>query len=165
VFDEPVPDPPKSRSRVAAGLVIALSVLAVAGGIALLVIGVRAHGNADDAKAQTRALHRERVALEARTVRAAKDVDVPINDAERVAKSVTTIVEASERVIIQSTETNEVLDRAVGLANTGDREAAGELLSGDAAASVERLRATLAEAQAALAAAQVAAAELEAAAP
>ena len=85
--------------------------------------------------------------------------------AERVAKSVTTIVEASERVIVQSTETNEVLDRAVGLANNGNRGAAGELLSGDAAASVERLRATLAEAQAALAAAQLAAGELEAGAP
>ena len=92
-------------------------------------------------------------------------MDAPINDAERVAKSVTTIVEASDTVLTQSTETNGLLDQAVRLANNGRRGAANELLTGEAAASVRRLNDTLTQAQAALAAAQRSAIDLDAGTP
>ncbi len=150
------------RSRLATRIVIGLSVLAAVAGIALLVVGILAFNQADDTRAQTAKLHTQRRAIEARTARAERDVDAPINDAERVAKSVTTIVEASASVITQSTETNSVLDRAVQLANNGRRAESSQLLAGEGASSVQRLNSTLARAQDALAAAQLAAANLAA---
>jgi hypothetical protein len=156
---------PRRRARRTRAFVIALSALAAAGGIALLIVGLLAFGRADDTRARAATLREERRALEARTAAAERDVDAPINDAERVAKSVTTIVEASDTVITQSTETNTVLDRAVRLANNGRRDAANQVLAGEASASVQRLKDTLARAQAALAAAQLAAIDLDTATP
>jgi hypothetical protein len=153
------------RVRHTTGFVIGLSALGVVGGIALLIVGLLAFGRADDARAQAAKLGQDRRALEARTATAERDVDAPINDAERVAKSVTTIVEASDTVLTQSTETNGLLDQAVRLANNGRRGAADEILSGEAAASVRRLNDTLTEAQAALAAAQLAAIDLDTGTP
>lgn len=145
--------------------VIGLSAVGAAGGIALLIVGLLAFSRADDARAQATKLSRERRALEARTAMAERDVDVPINDAERVAKSVTTIVEASDTVLTRSTETNGLLDQAVRLANNGRRGAANALLTGETAASVRRLNDTLTRARAALTAAQLAAINLDTRAP
>jgi hypothetical protein len=153
---------PSRRSRSGPRIAIGFSVLAALAGVALLVVGMVAFGRADDTRAQTAKLRTQRRTLEARTARAERDVDAPINDAERVAKSVTTIVEASASVITQSTETNDVLDRAVGLANSGRRAESSQLLAGEGASSVQQLNDTLARAQAALAAAQQAAANLAA---
>ena len=156
---------PPRRPRHASRFVIGLSAVAAAGGMALLIVGVLAFGRADDARAQATKLNRDRRALEARTATAERDVDAPINDAERVAKSVTTIVEASDTVLTQSTETNGLLDQAVRLANTGRRGEANALLTGAAAASVRRLNDTLTRARAALTAAQLAALNLDTKAP
>lgn len=156
---------PPPRVRHTTGFVIALIVLAAAGGIALLIVGLVAFGRADDARAQVTRLDRDRRSLEVRTATAERDVDAPINDAERVAKSVTTIVEASDTVLTQSTETNGLLDQAVRLANNGRRGAANEILTGEAAASVRRLNDTLTQAQAALTAAQLAAIKLDTGTP
>lgn len=157
--------PPSRRARRTPAFVIGLSALAALGGIALLIVGVLAFGRADDTRARAAALHQERRVLEARTATAERDVDAPINDAERVAKSVTTIIEASDTVITQSAETNSRLDQAVRLANNGRPAAANEVLAGEAAASVQRLKDTLTRAQAALAAAQLAAIDLDTGAP
>lgn len=168
MIDEPqarVAPEPEGRSRVGTRVIIGLSALGAAGGIALLIVGMLAFGRADDARAQATKLNRDRRALETRTATAERDVDAPINDAERVAKSVTTIVEASDTVLTQSTETNGLLDQAVRLANGGRRGEANALLTGEAAASVQRLNDTLTKARAALTAAQLAAINLDTRAP
>ncbi len=146
-------------------LVVALSVLAAVVGVALLIAGVTAFGRADDARTRAAAVRRERLVLEARTARAERNIDAPISEAERVAKSVTTIVEASDKVITESATTNEVLDRAVRLSNSGRRAAANELIAGEGATSVQGLRDSLARAQGAVAAAELATRNLGAGTP
>ena len=58
---------PPPRVRHTTGLVIGLIVLAAAGGIALLIVGLVAFGRADDARAQVTRLDRERRSLELAT--------------------------------------------------------------------------------------------------
>jgi hypothetical protein len=133
--------------------------------VALLIVGVLAFGQADDARETTADLRRTRAVLETQTAAAEQAADAPIGGAERVANSVATIVEVSGTVILESATTNRLLGEAVGLANRGNRAAGNRIYEGEAAASVRRLNEDLARARASLAAAQQAANELNAGAP
>jgi hypothetical protein len=156
---------PSRRGRSTRLLVVAFIVIAVIAGLVLLVAGSRASDRASTTRDRVAVLRRERRALVARTAAAERDVDSPIGDAERVAKSVTTIVSASDTVIKESAATNQVLSQAVRLANRGRRDAANQIYEGQAADSVRSLQAALARAEAALAAAQQSTAALSAEKP
>jgi hypothetical protein len=145
--------------------VYALSAIAVVAGAALVVVGVRASGHADTTRDRAAALRRQRTALIAQTRAAERDVDSPISDAERVAKSVSTIVSSADAVIVESAETNRLLGQAVGLVNSGRRAQADDIYANGAAASVRRLQDGLSQANAALAAAQTATTNLAGAKP
>jgi len=153
---------PRRRGRLA---VYVLSAAAVVAGAVLVVVGVGASHHAETTRERAAALRRERTALIARTRVAERDVDSPISDAERVAKSVTTIVSSADAVIVESAETNRLLGQAVALVNSGRRAQADAIYTGAAAASVRRLQDGLAQANTALATAQTATTDLAAAKP
>jgi hypothetical protein len=149
---------PRRRGRV---VVYLLSTLAVVVGAVLLVVGVRASDHAESSRDRAAVARRQRTAVLARTRLAERDVDSPISDAERVAKSVTTIVSSADAVIVESADTNRQLGQAVALVNRGQRAQANAIYDGEAAASVQKLQDGLAQARAALAAAQAATTDLE----
>lgn len=148
---------PRRRGRI---VVYAISAIAVAAAAVLVVVGVRASGRADTTRDRAASLRRQRTALIARTHLAERDVDAPISDAERVARSVTTIVSSADAVIVESAETNRLLGQAVALVNSGRRAQADAIYAGAAAASVRRLQDGFAQANAALASAQTATSDL-----
>jgi hypothetical protein len=161
------PAPPQSpeakRGRRVGTTVAALLLVAVAAvGVALLVGGLRSLSDADKTRARVAELRRERHELIQRTGAAEAVTDAPIGGAERVANSVASVVEATDAVILESGDTNQLLSQAVRQANAGDRTAANRIYDGEAAESVRRLQEALARADSALAAAQQAAADLEA---
>jgi hypothetical protein len=154
--------PEAKRSR-AGTIVAALLLVAVAAvGIALLVGGLRSLSDADTTRARVDELRRERRALIQRTEAAEQVTDAPIGGAERVANSVASVVEATDAVILESGDTNQLLSQAVRQANAGNRSAANRIYEGEAAASVRRLQEALARADAALTTAQQAASDLDA---
>jgi hypothetical protein len=166
LIDEPVVPqeaeaPPRSRPRWRGALATAVILAVAAVGIALLGDGIAAFGRADDARDRTAELRRHRRVVIARTDAAERVTDAPISGAERVANSVGTVVEATDKVIVESGTTNQFLSQAVRLANDGNRGAANRIYEGDASASVQRLQEALTRAEAALAAAEQASTDLD----
>ena len=100
-----------------------------------------------------------------RTRDAAVATDAPIGKAEKVATSVSEMMEVGDAVIDKSDAAGDLLDRAVDLANDGNLGAARRLYSGDAATSVQQVSDELAKARATQTTAQQAVAELTALTP
>lgn len=145
-------------------LLVAAGVIAGVG-VVLFIAGVQAFGNASDARSRADASDRARESVVKRTRVADRDADAPIGRTEKVASSVSDILDAGDTVIEKSAAASAVLQRAVELANNGNLDAARGLYSGEAADSVRELNDELAKARAALATAQQAVAELTAPAP
>lgn len=125
-------------------------------GVALLFGGLTAFSHASDTRTQTDALRRQRAEVVVRTRAVEHEADGPIGRAEKVATSVSAGLEASDALASATNDTNDLLSRAVDLANNGDLAAARRLYSGDGWTSVQRMNDELTQAVATVAAAQLA---------
>ena len=153
-----VPDR-EAGTRTGLMLFVAAAVVAVAGGV-LLLVGLLGLSEASETRDRATAVRREAAVATGRTVRIERGSDSPITEAESVAVAVSDIVEAGDTVIGKAQSTSDVLGRAVDLANSGNIGAATNLYRGEAATAVQDVQAELANARAAQAAAQQAVDEL-----
>jgi hypothetical protein len=141
---------------------MAAAVVGLAVGVALMFVGLNGFSHASDTRTQTHALRRQRAAVDVRTRTVEHEADAPIGRAEKVATSVSAGLEASDALADATNDTNDLLSRAVDLANNGDIGAAHRLYSGDGRTSVQRMNDELTQAVATVAAAQLAIDQLHA---
>lgn len=152
-------------ARVVGWVLIVATVLAVAGGVAGIVLGNRATDHAKVADARTARLDRSRRDLLGTIDTTNHHADTPIGKAEQVANALSHIEEAAGNVLLESGSVRDALSEAVGRENSSGPGAGRSIYDGVAADAVTGLQAVLQRAQATLAAAVQAAAELRASAP
>ena len=156
------PATPSSRrwGPVLRWIALAAAVATAAVGGTALVAARRADDGAAAARRHTAALRSRQRRVERATETANHAADGPIGVAERVIGSVSRIGAASGTVLTEAASVDDVLGRAVALANNGDRTGAAALYSGEGVAAVGRLDRVLTAARVLLVAAQQASAEL-----
>ena len=152
-------------ARVVGWVLVVATVLAVAGGIAGIVLGNRATDRAKVAAARSTRLGRSQRDLVGTIDSTNHHADAPIGKAEQVANALSHIEEAAGNVLIESGSVRDALSDAVGRENNSGPGAGRSIYDGAAAEAVARLQAVLQRAQITLAAAVQAAAELRASAP
>lgn len=150
--------------RVIGWLLVVVTVLAVAGGVAGMVFGNRATDRAHVADARAARLVRNQRLVVATIDTTNHRADAPIGKAEQVANALSHIDEAASNVLVEAGSVQDALGEAVGRENNGGPGAGRSIYDGAAADAVARLQAVLQRAQVTLAAAIQAAAELRASA-
>lgn len=139
-----------------------LAVVTAGIGVAAVVAAAKADDRSADTRQRTASLQRQRHRNERAIDEANHGADGPIGIAERVVTSVSSIGSASGDVLGQASGVDDILGRAVDLANSGNFSGAGALYDGEAAEAINRLESLMAEARVLLAAAQQSSAELRA---
>ena len=142
-----------------------LTVSAIAGGIAGILLGQRADERATADRRVAAADHRSAIRIAATTEIINHEGDRPIGDAERVAQAVSSIDTASSTVLQRAGQVEDLLAQAVHLANKGDLGAAHSLYAGGAATTLTSLEDLLTRARLLLAGAQHDSAALRTGAP
>jgi hypothetical protein len=153
--------PPRHRGgRFLRWLATGLAGVTATVGAAALVTARRADDRAAASRDRTVQLRSRQRRVERATETANHAADGPIGVAERVIASVSRIGAASGTVLTEAASVDDVLGRAVELANNGNRSGAAALYDGEGADAVGRLERVLTAARVLLVAAQQASAEL-----
>lgn len=146
--------------RVVGWILVVATIVALAGGVAGIVLSRRADDRAKHLNAIGARLDRDAKTLATVIETTNHRADAPIGKSEQVANALSRIDEVAGNVFVEANQVEAALGEAVGRENSGGPGSGRSIYDGTAADSVRRLQAVLQGAQLTLAAAEQAALEL-----